>query len=116
MRPGPRNLITDVPGLRVGHAHEAAAMTGVTIIVPDAPCVMAAVPVVVDASDEEIRNYGTFAVVILQLTYTFQNPEKKSITRPLRATLVLRKIGKDWKIASSQVTDIRIAMPAAKPK
>jgi L-aminopeptidase/D-esterase-like protein len=32
---------SDVPGLKVGHAHDAAAMTGVTIIVPDAPCVMA---------------------------------------------------------------------------
>jgi L-aminopeptidase/D-esterase-like protein len=32
---------TDVPGLRIGHAHDARAITGVTLIVPDAPCVMA---------------------------------------------------------------------------
>jgi len=32
---------TDVPGLRVGHAHDAAARTGVTVIVPMAPVVMA---------------------------------------------------------------------------
>ena len=32
---------TDVPGLRLGHAHDPAARTGVTVIVPDAPCVMA---------------------------------------------------------------------------
>lgn len=32
---------SDVPGLRLGHAHDAHAVTGVTIIVPDAPCVMA---------------------------------------------------------------------------
>lgn len=33
--PGPRNLITDVPGLKVGQAHDAAVRTGVTVIVPD---------------------------------------------------------------------------------
>ncbi|MBA2934900.1 P1 family peptidase [Sphingomonas sp. CGMCC 1.13654] len=35
MRPGPRNLITDVPGLRVGHATDEAAGTGVTTILTD---------------------------------------------------------------------------------
>lgn len=33
--PGPRNLITDVPGLKVGQAHDAVVRTGVTVIVPD---------------------------------------------------------------------------------
>lgn len=33
--------LTDVPGLAVGHAHCARARTGVTVIVPDAPAVMA---------------------------------------------------------------------------
>jgi L-aminopeptidase/D-esterase-like protein len=32
---------SDVPGVRIGHAHDARAMTGVTIIIPDVPCVMA---------------------------------------------------------------------------
>lgn len=32
---------TCVPGIRIGHAHEAAVLTGVTLIVPDAPVVMA---------------------------------------------------------------------------
>lgn len=32
---------TSVPGLRIGHAHDAAALTGVTLVVPDAPVVMA---------------------------------------------------------------------------
>lgn len=32
MRPGPRNLITDVPGLLVGNATDAAAKTGVTVV------------------------------------------------------------------------------------
>ena len=34
-RPGPRNLITDVPGLRVGQAQDARVRTGVTVILPD---------------------------------------------------------------------------------
>lgn len=33
--PGPRNLITDVPGLSVGQAQDARARTGVTVILPD---------------------------------------------------------------------------------
>lgn len=35
--PGPRNLITDVEGLRVGNATDARGLTGVTVIVPDQP-------------------------------------------------------------------------------
>ncbi|HEV7159407.1 MAG TPA: P1 family peptidase [Caulobacteraceae bacterium] len=34
-RPGPRNLITDVPGIAVGQAEDARARTGVTVILPD---------------------------------------------------------------------------------
>ena len=33
--PGPRNLITDVPGLAVGQAQDTAVRTGVTVILPD---------------------------------------------------------------------------------
>jgi L-aminopeptidase/D-esterase-like protein len=40
--PGARNLITDVPGLRVGQAHDLAARTGVTVILPDDRAVCAA--------------------------------------------------------------------------
>jgi L-aminopeptidase/D-esterase-like protein len=40
-RPGARNLITDVPGLGVGQAQDAAARTGVTVILPDARAVCA---------------------------------------------------------------------------
>ncbi|MFN3583600.1 P1 family peptidase [Phenylobacterium sp.] len=37
MRPGvgPRNLLTDVPGLKIGQAEDADARTGVTVILPD---------------------------------------------------------------------------------
>lgn len=33
--PGPNNLITDVPGLRVGNAHDAELRSGVTVVMPD---------------------------------------------------------------------------------
>lgn len=36
---GSRNLITDIPGLRVGHAEDRGVRSGVTVILPDAPCV-----------------------------------------------------------------------------
>lgn len=37
MRPGARNLITDVAGLRVGHAHDARLRSGVTVLCGDRP-------------------------------------------------------------------------------
>jgi L-aminopeptidase/D-esterase-like protein len=40
--PGSLNLITDVPGLTVGHARHAAARTGVTVILADHGAVCAA--------------------------------------------------------------------------
>ena len=42
--PGTRNLITDVPGLKIGQAHDAAARTGVTVILPDDRAVAACFP------------------------------------------------------------------------
>ena len=38
---GPRNLITDVPGIRVGQAQDSAVRTGVTVILPDERAVAA---------------------------------------------------------------------------
>ncbi|MFO1208615.1 MAG: P1 family peptidase [Amaricoccus sp.] len=37
MRPGPRNLITDVAGLRVGNASDARLKSGTTVLVSDRP-------------------------------------------------------------------------------
>jgi L-aminopeptidase/D-esterase-like protein len=37
----PRNLLTDIPGIRVGHAEDARAATGVTAIVFDEPFIVA---------------------------------------------------------------------------
>lgn len=39
MRPGTLNLITDVPGLAIGHADDARLKSGVTVVVPDQPAV-----------------------------------------------------------------------------
>ena len=41
-QPGPLNLITDVAGLTVGNAEDRAALTGVTVVLPEAPAVAAA--------------------------------------------------------------------------
>ena len=40
-RPGPRNLITDVAGLKVGQAQDERVRSGVTVILPEAPSVCA---------------------------------------------------------------------------
>lgn len=37
MQPGPLNLITDVRGLKVGHAHNAALKSGTTVLTADKP-------------------------------------------------------------------------------
>lgn len=41
MRPGPLNLITDIPGLRVGNADDARLCSGVTVLTADRPFVAA---------------------------------------------------------------------------
>lgn len=37
MQPGPKNLITDVQGLKVGHAQDARLKSGTTVLTADAP-------------------------------------------------------------------------------
>src|SRR5215469_2210865 len=37
IRPGPRNLITDVDGIRVGQAEDARVRTGVTVLLTEEP-------------------------------------------------------------------------------
>ena len=49
MQPGPKNLITDVPGLLVGNAQDEKIKTGVTVLTGDKPlvtsyCVMGGAP------------------------------------------------------------------------
>ena len=42
MTPGPRNLITDVAGIKVGNAEDMNLLSGVTVVLPDDPAVAAA--------------------------------------------------------------------------
>lgn len=42
VKPGGHNNILDVPGLRVGQAQDPRLRSGVTVILPERPCVMAA--------------------------------------------------------------------------
>ena len=42
VRPGVRNLITDVAGLRVGHAEDHVACTGTTVLIADEPFIAVA--------------------------------------------------------------------------
>ena len=37
MKPGPRNLITDVEGLHVGNADDGSVKSGVTVLAADRP-------------------------------------------------------------------------------
>jgi L-aminopeptidase/D-esterase-like protein len=39
--PGPRDLITDVPGILVGQAEDAAGITGTTVVLAEAPAIAA---------------------------------------------------------------------------
>ncbi|WP_025897841.1 P1 family peptidase [Sneathiella glossodoripedis] len=39
IKPGAKNLITDVDGIQVGNAHDETAMTGVTAVIPDSSAV-----------------------------------------------------------------------------
>lgn len=41
IRPGPKNSITDIAGIRVGNAEDTALRSGVTVILPDEPVVAA---------------------------------------------------------------------------
>lgn len=41
IRPGPRNSITDVAGIRVGNAEAPALVTGATVVIPDRPAIAA---------------------------------------------------------------------------
>ncbi|AWK87861.1 P1 family peptidase [Azospirillum thermophilum] len=41
VRPGPRNLITDVDGILVGNAQDQTVRSGVTVVLPDRPAVAA---------------------------------------------------------------------------
>ena len=39
MKPGPKNCITDVSGIKVGHAQDMKLISGTTVILPDTSAV-----------------------------------------------------------------------------
>ncbi len=41
MKPGPKNCITDVSGIKVGHAQDMKLISGTTVILPDTAAVAA---------------------------------------------------------------------------
>ena len=41
MQPGPKNSITDVPGIKVGHAQDIKLMSGTTVVIPDIAAIAA---------------------------------------------------------------------------
>jgi ketosteroid isomerase-like protein len=67
-----------------------------------------------ELTDYSIRNYGKFAVVIVQLNYTITSDGKQLPPRSMRAMIVCKKEKGAWKIASVQYTGIR--PPQTPPK
>ena len=65
------------------------------------------ISVITETTEFSIRNYGKFAIVIGQLTYTIVSEGKTLPPRSMRATFVCRNEKGTWKIASAQYTGIR---------
>ena len=82
---------------------------------PEAKAKSGNAPIVVDSSEETVRNYGMFAIASIKLTYTLKLPDGRSANRVLRGVYVLRKIKSEWKFSSAQYTTMRPPQ-AEKPK
>lgn len=82
---------------------------------PEAKAKSSSSPIVVDTTEETIRNYGTFAITSTKLTYTLKLPDGRSANRVLRGVYVLRKIKGTWQFSSAQYTTMR-PPKAEKPK
>jgi ketosteroid isomerase-like protein len=65
----------------------------------------------VDITEYSIRNYGNIAVAIARFNYSMTSEGKPLPPRSIRATIVLKKVRSDWKIASAQYTGIRPPTP-----
>ncbi len=64
IKPGSRNLITDIPGLKVGNAHDEKIKSGVTVLLPERP--------VTAAVDVRGGGLGTRELGALELTGTIK--------------------------------------------
>ena len=78
---------------------------------PEAKKALGSTSYQVKAVDHSIRVYGKLAVVIVQQNIETSIDGKAQPTRSMRTTLVCRKEGGEWRIASTQYTGIR--MPPA---
>lgn len=66
----------------------------------------------VEADEFSIRKYGDFAIVITRMNFVITVDGKPVPPRSMRAMLVCRKLGGQWKIASVQYTGIRTPAPS----
>jgi len=78
---------------------------------PEAKAKSGKSPIVVDISEESVRNYGTYAIATIKLTYTLKMPDGQSAARLLRGAYVLRSLNGTWKLSSAQYTP----MPPPQP-
>lgn len=78
---------------------------------PEAKAKSGTAPIVVDIAEETVRNYGTFAIATIKLTYTLKMPDGQSAARILRGAYVLRSLNGVWKLSSAQYTP----MPPPQP-
>ncbi|HMT06797.1 MAG TPA: nuclear transport factor 2 family protein [Pyrinomonadaceae bacterium] len=78
---------------------------------PEAKAKSGTAPIVVDVSEETVRNHGTFAIATIKLTYTMKLPDGQSAARVLRGSYVVRYLNGSWKLSSAQYTP----MPPPQP-
>lgn len=78
---------------------------------PEAKAKSGTAPIVVDISEESVRNYGSFAIATIKLTYTLKMPDGQSAARILRGAYFARSLNGAWKLSSAQYTP----MPPPQP-
>src|SRR5215467_9530630 len=99
IRPGPRNLITDVAGLRVGQAEDVRARTGVTVLMLDEPAnavadVRGGAPGTRDTEAVDVVNLvGRVDAVVLSGGSVF------GLDAPSGVTRVLKRAGRGYGMA-----------------
>jgi L-aminopeptidase/D-esterase-like protein len=99
IRPGPRNLITDVEGLRVGQAEDARVRTGVTVLLTDEPAnavadVRGGAPGTRDTEALDVVNLvGRVDAIVLSGGSVF------GLDAPSGVTSVLKRMGRGYAMA-----------------
>ena len=99
IRPGPRNLITDVEGIRVGQSEDARVRTGVTVLLADEPAnavvdVRGGAPGTRDTEALDVVNLvGRVDAIVLSGGSVF------GLDAPSGVTSVLRQAGRGYRMA-----------------